>query len=182
MAASLRSTRPVAKAVLLNRVGRIGHRLSSTILMVKMSGGILFQRSGQISDRGWPRPFQPGWHRRSLGQASAGDRWFESNSLTGESGTNDCRVASATACRSGRCPAPGGSRRGKTFSVAGNLDQEVRPPRSCVQILGRSEGTCRVMGQQRRHLQGHPPVHTASPGHAVPAVVLRQRRQQPSDH
>jgi hypothetical protein len=48
MAASLRSTRPVAKAVLLNRVGRIGHRLSSTILTVKMSGGILFQRSGQI--------------------------------------------------------------------------------------------------------------------------------------
>jgi len=35
-----------------------------------MSGGILFQRSGQISDRGWPRPFQPGWHRRSLGQAT----------------------------------------------------------------------------------------------------------------
>jgi len=52
MAASLRSTRPVAKAVLPNRVGRIGHRLSSTILMVRMSGGILFQRSGQISDRG----------------------------------------------------------------------------------------------------------------------------------
>jgi hypothetical protein len=43
---------------------------SSTLLMVKMSGGILFQRSGQISDRGWPRPFQPGWHRRSLGQAT----------------------------------------------------------------------------------------------------------------
>jgi hypothetical protein len=31
-----------------NRVARIGHRLSSTILTVKMSGGILFQRSGQI--------------------------------------------------------------------------------------------------------------------------------------
>jgi hypothetical protein len=35
MAASLHSTRPVAKAVLPNRVGRLGHRLSERILTMK---------------------------------------------------------------------------------------------------------------------------------------------------
>jgi hypothetical protein len=32
-----------------------------------------------------------------------------------------------------------------------------------VQILGRSEGACRVVRQQRRHFQGHPPVYTIRP-------------------
>jgi hypothetical protein len=35
MVASLRSTRPVAKAVLPNRIGRLGHRLSERILTMK---------------------------------------------------------------------------------------------------------------------------------------------------
>src|SRR5580704_1607335 len=48
MAASLRSTRPVAKAVLLNRVGRIGHRLSSTILMDPLHSENLFCRFGSL--------------------------------------------------------------------------------------------------------------------------------------
>ena len=40
MAASLGSTRPVAKAVLPNRVGRLGHRLFESILTMKASLGI----------------------------------------------------------------------------------------------------------------------------------------------
>jgi hypothetical protein len=40
MAASLRSTRHVAKAALPNRVGRLGHRLSERILTMKARHGI----------------------------------------------------------------------------------------------------------------------------------------------
>src|ERR1700738_2134679 len=46
MAASLRSTRPVAKPVLPNRMGGIHYRLSEAILIVKVSGGISFSLFG----------------------------------------------------------------------------------------------------------------------------------------
>ena len=52
---------------------------------------------------------------------------------------------------------------GRPSLVPGNLDQEVRPVRSRVQILGRSEGARGVVGQERRHFEGYPPVHTARP-------------------
>jgi hypothetical protein len=43
MAASLRSTRPVAKAVLPDRMGRIDYRLWAIILTVKATAAIPFQ-------------------------------------------------------------------------------------------------------------------------------------------
>jgi class 3 adenylate cyclase len=43
MAASLRSTRPVAKAVLPNRMGRIDHRLYGLILAVNASAATPFR-------------------------------------------------------------------------------------------------------------------------------------------
>jgi hypothetical protein len=56
MAASLRSTRAVAKAVLPNRMGRTDYRLSGRILAANTSPGILFvtrerRRSGHIAPR-----------------------------------------------------------------------------------------------------------------------------------
>src|SRR6516162_6018214 len=49
MAASLRSARPVAKAVLPNRVGRLGHRLSEPILTTKARPGILLSPTPNLS-------------------------------------------------------------------------------------------------------------------------------------
>src|SRR6516164_4652532 len=49
MAASLRPARPVAKAVLPNRVGRLGHRLSEPILTTKARPGILLSPTSNLS-------------------------------------------------------------------------------------------------------------------------------------
>src|SRR5262249_21625283 len=53
--------------------------------------------------------------------------------------------------------------RRQPFRRAGNLDQQVRPPRTSVQLLGGGECARRVVGQERRHFQRHPPVHAVGP-------------------
>jgi hypothetical protein len=52
MAANLRSTRPVAKAVLPNRVGRLAHRLSARILTVIARARMRFS-AGELSPFSW---------------------------------------------------------------------------------------------------------------------------------
>jgi hypothetical protein len=53
--------------------------------------------------------------------------------------------------------------RGQTFLRAGDLDEQVRLPRTRVQILGGGQGAPGVISQQRRNFQRHPPVHTFRP-------------------
>ena len=48
---------------------------------------------------------------------------------------------------------------GRPCFGTGNLDEQVGLPRPGVQILGRGQGAARVIRQQWRDLQRHPPVH-----------------------
>jgi hypothetical protein len=50
MAASLRSTRPVAKAALPNRVGRLGHRLSESIRRWKWPPTAGLNQAGHLAE------------------------------------------------------------------------------------------------------------------------------------
>ena len=50
--------------------------------------------------------------------------------------------------------------RGQAFLGSRNFDEQVRPPRPRVQILGCSQSAGCVVRQQGRHFQGYPPIHT----------------------
>ena len=63
--------------------------------------------------------------------------------------------------------------RRQAFRGAGDLDEQVGPVRLGVQSLGLFDRRLRVVGEQRRHLQRHEPVHRAGPR------MDRQRTDQP---
>ena len=85
MAASLRSTRSVAKAV-SHRMGRMDHRLSAHSIPKRRERAFVSARrptSVRIQRCGRPRSFDPGWRGLALGKAvadsmrSAGRLWWK---------------------------------------------------------------------------------------------------------